>query len=144
MEQHRRRCFLNFVWGERAAVHRLLYNTTTLERIHHRWPRHTTAYWKPNYRNSIGVYCRIDKTVYIPHTELCLCYLLTVSGLTNGLLQTRVHVHPANQRCPKKKLKKLASFHSNRSKTSLELRSKIISFLKNVSLVPNIESWSQE
>ena len=77
-------CFLNFVWGERAAVHRLLYNTTTLERIHHSWPRPTTVYWKPNYRDSIGVYCR---TVYIPLKELCLCCLLTVSGMTNGLLQ---------------------------------------------------------
>ena len=60
--------------GERAAVHRLLYNTATLERVNHRWPRPTTAYWKPNYRDIIGIYYRIDKTVYIPHKELCLLF----------------------------------------------------------------------
>ena len=100
---------LNFVLGERAAVHRLLYNTATLKRIHRRRSRPTTACWKPNYRDCIGMYRRIDKTVktqtainvYIPHKELSLCCFLTVSGLTHGLPQTRVHT--AAQRCPKKK-----------------------------------------
>ena len=43
---------------------------------------------------------------------------------------------------PKKMRKKLASFHSNRLKTSLKDRT--FSFLENVNFVPNIKPWSQK
>ena len=100
------------------------------------------------------MYRRIDKTVktqtainvYTPHKELCLCCFLTVSGLTHGLLQTRVtegYTQLPNA-ARKKKATKITFFPLQSLQNLAWVSIEGFSLLENVSLVQNIESWPQE
>ena len=52
---------------------------TTSNKVDHRAPRITTAYWKANYKDLYGNLSVVRSKVYIPHKELWLCCFLTVS-----------------------------------------------------------------